>query len=64
MYKRQDFDSDGTGDNADTDDDADGTLDVNDAFAYDICADTGYRQRRTTRHLDSWMHIHASARYR
>ena len=35
-----DYDGDGTGDNADTDDDADGTLDVNDAFQFDVCADT------------------------
>ncbi|GIR09639.1 MAG: hypothetical protein CM15mP20_2100 [Alphaproteobacteria bacterium] len=30
-----DFDSDGTGDNADTDDDNDGTLDADDAFPFD-----------------------------
>ena len=34
-----DFDSDGTGDNADTDDDNDGVLDVDDAFPFD--ADNG-----------------------
>ena len=30
-----DFDDDGTGDNADTDDDNDGVLDVDDAFPFD-----------------------------
>ena len=30
-----DFDTDGTGDNADTDDDNDGVLDVDDAFPFD-----------------------------
>ena len=36
----EDFDGDGTGDNADTDDDDDGTLDVDDAFPYDSSEDT------------------------
>ena len=36
----EDFDEDGTGDNADTDDDNDGTLDGDDAFPYDATEDT------------------------